>query len=99
MITPGSPGDAWRLGANKVAPTASVIALNSFLTLAESSLNLNKGEKFILDLGLGSSNQVGPNSPGYSLRESGDFGYELWPFCVYIGFVMSVKVEGEGRWR
>ncbi|KAM1014369.1 uncharacterized protein LOC126632795 [Malus sylvestris] len=67
------------------------------VVLAESTLSLNKGGKFVLDLGSGSSNRAGPNSPGCSPRGSGDFGYGLWPFCMYRGFVMSAKVEGEGR--
>ncbi|XP_021832125.1 uncharacterized protein LOC110772059 [Prunus avium] len=69
------------------------------IVLAESTLSLNKGGKFVLDLGSGSSSgtRPGPNSPGCSPRGSGDFGYGLWPYCLYRGFVMSAKVEGEGR--
>ncbi|CAN6678800.1 unnamed protein product [Malus baccata var. baccata] len=67
------------------------------IVLAESTISLNKGGKFVLDLGSGSSNRLGPISPGCSPRGSGDFGYGLWPYCMYRGFVMSAKVEGEGR--
>ncbi|PQQ16337.1 uncharacterized protein Pyn_37713 [Prunus yedoensis var. nudiflora] len=69
------------------------------IVLAESTLSLNKGGKFVLDLGSGSGSgtRPGPNSPGCSPRGSGDFGYGLWPYCLYRGFVMSAKVEGEGR--
>ncbi|GAA0138687.1 hypothetical protein LIER_34968 [Lithospermum erythrorhizon] len=35
-------------------------------------------------------------SPGCSPRGSGDYGYGLWPYCMYRGFVMSASVEGEG---
>lgn len=35
-------------------------------------------------------------SPACSPRSSGDFGYGLWPYCMYRGFVMSATVEGEG---
>lgn len=67
------------------------------IVLAESTLSLNKGGKFVLDLGSGSGTRPVPNSPGCSPRGSGDFGYGLWPYCLYRGFVMSAKVEGEGR--
>ncbi|KAM0972102.1 hypothetical protein ACFX13_020211 [Malus domestica] len=67
------------------------------IVLAESTISLNKGGKFVLDLGSGSSNRLGPISPGCSPRGSGDFGYGLWPYCMHRGFVMSAKVEGEGR--
>ncbi|KAF5178680.1 formin-like protein [Thalictrum thalictroides] len=36
-------------------------------------------------------------SPGCSPRGSGDYGYGLWPHCLYRGFVMSSTVEGEGK--
>ncbi|GAB4852436.1 hypothetical protein Ancab_016630 [Ancistrocladus abbreviatus] len=36
-------------------------------------------------------------SPVCSPGSSGDFGYTLWPYCVYRGFVMSARVEGEGK--
>ncbi|XP_050377154.1 uncharacterized protein LOC126794468 [Argentina anserina] len=73
------------------------------IVLAESTLSLNKGGKFVLDLGSNSgSGQRGgapvvPNSPAVSPKSSGDFGYGLWPYCLYRGFVMSARVEGEGR--
>lgn len=35
-------------------------------------------------------------SPECSPRSSGDFGYGLWPYCMYRGFVMSGSVGGEG---
>ena len=72
------------------------------VVLAESTLSSNKGGKFLIDLGAGSSN--GRATPGNSMspvcspRSSGDFGYVLWPYCLYRGgFMMSASVEGEGR--
>lgn len=38
----------------------------------------------------------GAASPACSPRSSGDFGYGLWPYCMYRGFVMSASVGGEG---
>ncbi|XP_023535757.1 uncharacterized protein LOC111797093 [Cucurbita pepo subsp. pepo] len=70
------------------------------IVLAESALNMNKGGKFVIDLG-GSSNgrstPANPTSPACSPRSSGDYGYGLWPYCVYRGFVMGASVEGEGK--
>ncbi|XP_074263994.1 uncharacterized protein LOC141586602 [Silene latifolia] len=37
------------------------------------------------------------NSPRGGGGGSGDFGYGLWPYSAYRGFVMSAKVEGEGK--
>ena len=72
------------------------------VVLAESTLSSNKGGKFLIDLGAGSSN--GRATPGNSMspvcspRSSGDFGYVLWPYCLYRGgFMMSASVGGEGR--
>ncbi|GKV33490.1 hypothetical protein SLEP1_g41999 [Rubroshorea leprosula] len=70
------------------------------IVLAESTLSSSKGGKFVIDLGSGSNGRSTPAnsaSPVCSPRGSGDFGYGLWPFCVYRGFVMSARVEGEGR--
>ncbi|KAL4566153.1 hypothetical protein LXL04_030263 [Taraxacum kok-saghyz] len=70
------------------------------IVLAESTLNLNKGGKFMIDLGVGtggSGRKSNMASPACSPRGSGDYGYGLWPFCAYKGFVMSATVEGEGR--
>ncbi|XP_022766432.1 uncharacterized protein LOC111311324 [Durio zibethinus] len=75
------------------------------IVLAESTLNSGKGGKFVIDLGCGSSGGCSngratpgsATSPACSPRSSGDFGYGLWPFCVYRGFVMSARVEGEGK--
>ncbi|KAL0439556.1 UNVERIFIED_CONTAM: hypothetical protein Slati_2438600 [Sesamum latifolium] len=36
-------------------------------------------------------------SPVCSPRSSGDFGYALWPYSLYKGFVISARVEGEGH--
>ncbi|KAA8538245.1 hypothetical protein F0562_027932 [Nyssa sinensis] len=72
------------------------------IVLAESTLSLSKGGKFAIDLGANNSNN-GRSTPGNSTspacspRSSGDFGYGLWPYCMYRGFVMSAAVEGEGR--
>ena len=70
------------------------------VVLAESTLSSNKGGKFLIDLGAGSSN--GRATPGNSMspvcspRSSGDFGYVLWPYCLYRGgFMMSASVESE----
>ncbi|KAJ7965901.1 DUF1005 family protein [Quillaja saponaria] len=70
------------------------------IVLAESTLSLNKGGKFEIDLGANSNGRATPVnslSPVCSPRSSGDFGYGLWPYCMYRGFVMSASVEGEGR--
>ncbi|EOY15613.1 hypothetical protein QUC31_000621 [Theobroma cacao] len=71
------------------------------IVLAESTLSSGKGGKFVIDLGGGGTNgRATPGSatsPACSPRSSGDFGYGLWPFCVYRGFVMSARVEGEGK--
>lgn len=50
--------------------------------------------------GGGSNGRATPGnatSPVCSPRGSGDYGYGLWPYCMYRGFVMSASVEGEGR--
>ncbi|KAE8659205.1 Ergosterol28 isoform 1 [Hibiscus syriacus] len=72
------------------------------IVLAESTLSSSKGGKFVIDLGAagGSNGRATPGSatwPACSPRGSGDFGYGLWPFCMYRGFVMSARVEGEGK--
>ncbi|XP_021284279.1 uncharacterized protein LOC110416588 [Herrania umbratica] len=73
------------------------------IVLAESTLSSGKGGKFVIDLGGGGGGTNGRATPGSaaspacSPRTSGDFGYGLWPFCVYRGFVMSARVEGEGK--
>lgn len=78
------------------------------VVLAESTLSCSKGGKFVIDLGSNNSNsqsgvstngRVTPGSaasPACSPRSSGDFGYGLWPYCMYRGFVMSANVAGEG---
>lgn len=70
--------------------------------LAESTLSTGKGGRFTIDLTgnaalSGSGGRSAAPSPGCSPRGSGDFGYGLWPFSSYRGFVMSSTVEGEGR--
>ncbi|AES73913.1 hypothetical protein MtrunA17_Chr3g0140721 [Medicago truncatula] len=76
------------------------------IVIAESTLSLTRGGKFVLDLssrcggGGGSNGRATPGnatSPVCSPRGSGDYGYGLWPYCMYRGFVMSASVEGEGR--
>ncbi|XP_021888779.1 uncharacterized protein LOC110807825 [Carica papaya] len=70
------------------------------IVLAESTLSSHKGGKFVIDLGAGSTGRATPGSstsPVTSPRSSGDFGYGLWPYCMYKGFVMSASVEGEGK--
>ncbi|XP_075485392.1 uncharacterized protein LOC142525110 [Primulina tabacum] len=78
------------------------------IVLAESTLSCSKGGKFMIDL-TGNSNSTPAQvngratpssttaSPVCSPRSSGDFGYGLWPYCMYRGFVMSGSVGGEGR--
>ncbi|KAK4742631.1 hypothetical protein SAY87_000632 [Trapa incisa] len=75
------------------------------IVLAESTLSSKSGGKFLIDL-VGAVTSNGNNgrgtpataaSPACSPRGSGDYGYSLWPFCLYRGFVMSARVEGEGR--
>lgn len=63
--------------------------------LPESALSTSKGGKFSIDLGR-CSTPAGP-SPAGSPHGSGDYGYNLWPFSAYRGFVMSSTVEGEGK--
>lgn len=71
------------------------------IVFAESTLSSNKGGKFVIELGgVGSTGCSTPGnsaSPACSPRTSGDFGYGLWPYCIYRGFVMSASVEGEGK--
>lgn len=71
------------------------------IVLAESTLSSNKGGKFVIDFGAGNSNgratPCNSASPACSPRSSGDYGYGLWPYCMYRGFVMSGSVEGEGK--
>ncbi|XP_057773842.1 uncharacterized protein LOC130993109 isoform X2 [Salvia miltiorrhiza] len=62
------------------------------IVLAESTISCSKGGKFVIDL-----DGNGAASPVCSPRGSGDFGYGLWPYCMYRGFVMSARVEGEVR--
>ncbi|GMI78466.1 hypothetical protein like AT1G10020 [Hibiscus trionum] len=54
------------------------------VVLAESTLSSGKGGKFVIDLGAGSATPV-----ACSPRSSREFGYR--------GFVMSARVEGEGK--
>ncbi|XP_043710028.1 uncharacterized protein LOC122658930 [Telopea speciosissima] len=68
------------------------------IVLAESMLSTNKGGKFVIDMSAnGRSTPANSGSPACSPRSSGDFGYGLWPYCMYRGFVMSSRVEGEGK--
>ncbi|XP_042509580.1 uncharacterized protein LOC122085183 [Macadamia integrifolia] len=68
------------------------------IVLAESTLSTNKGGKFMIDMSTnGRSTPANSGSPACSPRSSGDFGYGLWPYCMYRGFVMSSRVEGEGK--
>lgn len=75
------------------------------IVLAESTLSCSKGGKFVIDLGSGNGAGGAANgrttpgsatSPACSPRSSGDFGYGLWPYCMFRGFVMSASVAGEG---
>ncbi|XP_020570710.1 LOW QUALITY PROTEIN: uncharacterized protein LOC110017896 [Phalaenopsis equestris] len=65
------------------------------VSLAESAISMSKGGRFLIDL----TSSAGSRgcSPGGSPKSSGDFGYALWPFAAYRGFVMSSTVAGEGR--
>lgn len=71
------------------------------VVLAESTLSSSKGGKFSIDLASppqpanGKSTPGSGTSPACSPRGSGDYGYGLWPYCMYRGFVMSAAVEGE----
>ncbi|KAF8410281.1 hypothetical protein HHK36_002806 [Tetracentron sinense] len=69
------------------------------IVLAESTLSSNKGGKFVIDMSSngGQLTPANSNSPACSPRGSGDFGYGLWPYCMYKGFVMSSTLEGEGK--
>jgi Protein of unknown function (DUF1005) len=100
--------EAWR---EKAGPTGSdglgyrfdILpdnSMNSSVSLVDSRLSSAKGGKFAIDLtGTVPMNRNGSRSgsPGCSPRGSGDFGYGLWPFTGYRGFVMSATVEGGGR--
>ncbi|WOK99580.1 hypothetical protein Cni_G08292 [Canna indica] len=73
-------------------------AMSAGINLAESTLSATKGGKFSIDLtGTSGASLSRSTSPGCSPRGSGDFGYALWPFSSYRGFVMSSTVPGEGR--
>ncbi|XP_059455620.1 uncharacterized protein LOC132185841 [Corylus avellana] len=68
------------------------------IVLAESTISSHKGGKFLIDLGSGSNGRATPgcgSSPGCSPRSSGDYGFGLWPYCAYRGFVMSARVDGD----
>ncbi|XP_051150488.1 uncharacterized protein LOC127264933 [Andrographis paniculata] len=68
------------------------------IVLAESALSSSKGGKFVMDL---SGNNGGipagsaGASPGCSPRSSGDYGYVLWPYSMYRGFIMLARIAGE----
>lgn len=81
------------------------MSAGSSVVLAESTLSTAKGGKFTIDLGSNNNNNGNGSvrsgrgsSPGCSPRGgSGDFGFGLWPFGACRGFVMSARVEGEGK--
>ncbi|KAG6503919.1 uncharacterized protein LOC121984852 [Zingiber officinale] len=77
-------------------------AMGAGINLAESTLSSAKGGTFTIDLTGAAGSPLSRSlsrstSPGCSPRGSGDFGYSLWPFSSYRGFVMSSTVAGEGR--
>lgn len=94
--------EAWReRGANdglgyrfELSPDTAATGI----VLAESTISSSKGGKFAIDLaGNGPLNgRSNSTSPACSPRGSGDYGYGLWPYCMFRGFVMSASVEGEG---
>lgn len=93
----GSDGLGYRF---ELMPDTSGGMSAAGIVLAESALNSNKGGKFVIDLGGNSNGRLTPGnstSPACSPRSSGDYGYGLWPYCVYRGFVMAASVEGEGK--
>ncbi|KAL5199141.1 hypothetical protein ABZP36_002653 [Zizania latifolia] len=66
------------------------------VSVAEASIPASKGGRFAIDLT--AAQPFGRSgSPACSPRGSGDFGYGLWPFGSYRGFVMSAAVQGEGK--
>ncbi|GAB2256361.1 hypothetical protein Droror1_Dr00010139 [Drosera rotundifolia] len=78
------------------------------IVLTETTLSSAKGGKFAIDLANGNGSRSSTTnagsgvssvglSPVGSPRGSGDFGMGLWPYSAYRGFVMSARVEGEGR--
>ncbi|KAG2667905.1 hypothetical protein I3843_15G131400 [Carya illinoinensis] len=70
------------------------------IVLADSTLSSHKGGKFVIELGSGTNGRATPGSaasPACSPRSSGDYGYGLWPYSMYRGFVMSASVDGEGK--
>lgn len=64
------------------------------VVIAESTLSSSKGGKFVIDL-VGNKSDNGA-SPACSPRGSGDYGYGLWPYGLYKGFVMAANVDAEG---
>ncbi|CAL0319265.1 unnamed protein product [Lupinus luteus] len=97
----GSDGLGYRF---ELIPDSSGSMSAAGIVLTESTLSTSKGGKFVIDLsskaGIGSNGRVTPGSatsPVNSPRGSGDYGYGLWPYCMYRGFVMSSTVEGEGK--
>lgn len=104
--------DAWRERGSSdglgyrfelVLDTGTSGMSSSGIILAESTMSTHKGGKFMIDgsttvnnTNTGNNGRSTP-SPGCSPRGSGDFGYGLWPHCLYKGFVMSSTVEGEGK--
>ncbi|PKA65977.1 hypothetical protein AXF42_Ash010386 [Apostasia shenzhenica] len=65
------------------------------ISLAESAISISKGGRFSIDLTTASAGRTW--SPAGSPGTSGDFGYCLWPFSAFRGFVMSSTVGGERR--
>uniref|UniRef100_A0A1D1XSK7 Aliphatic amidase n=1 Tax=Anthurium amnicola TaxID=1678845 RepID=A0A1D1XSK7_9ARAE len=95
--------EAWRVRGGgsdvlgfrfELLPEASIGSVG--VLLAESTMSTSRGGKFTIDL-TGSSAVLRSGSPGCSPRGSGDFGFGLYPFHSYRGFVMSSTVEGEGK--
>lgn len=80
----------------ELLPDATAMAPSAVgISLAESAISTSKGGRFIIDLISAPGSRV--CSPVGSPRGSGDFGYGLWPFSAYRGFVMSSTVAGEGQ--
>lgn len=72
------------------------------IVLVESTLSSKNGGKFLMDIvgaayPNGRGTPASAASPGCSPRSSGDYSYSLWPFCAYKGFMISARVEGEGK--
>ncbi|XP_076951307.1 uncharacterized protein LOC143624605 [Bidens hawaiensis] len=97
--------EAWRESKCKdslgyrfeLLPDTAVSGLDP-VTLANSTISLKTGGKFVIDMSNGSSPMTTPNgSFGSGSGSSSDFEFGSWAHLMYQGFVMSSSVGGAGR--